>query len=137
MPHNPHDQRSNQTVKKGKDNLHGWDFQNSQGAFCPGNNKIYFIHFLSRFIPIIFSDIDIYYLVLPIIFPTLQLFSINAFVRSGQTATQVPLAFVVMSRKKTRDYEAVLEAIRDRICGGEWSAVKAVADFEKGKKLYL
>ena len=39
--------------------------------------------------------------------PFTQLLSINAFVKSGECAKQVPLVFVVMSSKKKRDYKKV------------------------------
>ena len=40
--------------------------------------------------------------------PFSQLFTINAFVKSGDQATQVPLLFVVMSGMENRDHHAVL-----------------------------
>ena len=39
--------------------------------------------------------------------PFQQLLSINAFVKSGDCAKQVPMVFVVMSSKKKKDYKKV------------------------------
>jgi hypothetical protein len=39
--------------------------------------------------------------------PFTQLLTINAFVRSGDHAKQVPLVYVLMSGRKTKDYKKV------------------------------
>lgn len=43
--------------------------------------------------------------------PFFQLLSIHSFIRSGEFVKQVPLAFVMMSGKRKRDYVKVLKSI--------------------------
>ncbi len=61
--------------------------------------------------------------------PFYQLFSIHAFIRSGQCAKQVPLAFAIMSRRVTQDYVAVLEAVKSAL-PAEPAVECVTADFE-------
>ena len=60
--------------------------------------------------------------------PFTQLFTIHSFVRSGECVKQVPLAFVLMSGKRKRDYRKVLQAIKDKTRGRKLE--KIVLDFE-------
>ena len=47
--------------------------------------------------------------------PFSQLLSIHRYVKGSNCVKQVPLAFVLMSRRKTKDYKAVFKAIRSRL----------------------
>ena len=47
--------------------------------------------------------------------PFTQLFSIHAFIRSGEEVKQIPLAYVVMSGHRTSDYKAIFTALLDRL----------------------
>lgn len=62
--------------------------------------------------------------------PFTQLFSIHAFLKGENgNIKQTPLVMVLMSRRKTKDYIAVLRAILE-LMNGETSMEKAVLDFE-------
>ncbi|XP_041350034.1 uncharacterized protein LOC121369182 isoform X2 [Gigantopelta aegis] len=63
--------------------------------------------------------------------PFVQLFSIHAFLRHDDATKQVPLAFVFMSRRKSKDYRAVFRAIDD-LLPQRAAVLEFVADFETG-----
>ena len=44
--------------------------------------------------------------------PFAQLFTIHSFVRSGECTKQVPLALILMSGKRKRDYRKILRVIK-------------------------
>ena len=62
--------------------------------------------------------------------PFTQLFTINAFVRSGEQAKQVPLLFVLMSGKRKRDYRTVLQEVL-RILPSPPAVRSITLDFEQ------
>ncbi|CAG2211533.1 unnamed protein product [Mytilus edulis] len=63
--------------------------------------------------------------------PWMQMFSIHAFVRSGDSMKQVPLVFCFMSGKSQEDYYQVLRAI-DRRLPEHLKLQGMVVDFEAG-----
>ena len=46
--------------------------------------------------------------------PFSQLWSIHAFIKKGDSMKQVPMVFALMSRKKSKDYKAVSEKVRNK-----------------------
>lgn len=62
--------------------------------------------------------------------PFTQMFSIHSFIHSGGAMKQVPLCFVMMSRRRTMDYHAVFDAILDMLPRPP-RIDEAVLDFEK------
>ena len=60
----------------------------------------------------------------------MQLFTINCFISSGAATKQVPLLYVIMSRRRKRDYLAVFCSLLHLL--PRTSVQKFVADFEKG-----
>ena len=62
--------------------------------------------------------------------PFSQLLTVNAFVRSGDCVKQVPLVFVIMSRRKKRDYKEVFRALCDVLPVAPVVS-KITLDFEK------
>lgn len=61
--------------------------------------------------------------------PFTQLFTINAFVRQGDHAKQVPLLFVLMSSKRKHDYKKVLKKVL-RMLPAAPNVEQVTADFE-------
>ena len=60
----------------------------------------------------------------------MQLFTINCFISSGAAIKQVPLLYVIMSRRRKRDYLAVFCSLLHLL--PRTSVQKFVANFEKG-----
>ena len=60
----------------------------------------------------------------------MQLFTINCFISSGAATKQVPLLYVIMSRRRKKDYLAVFRSLLHLL--PRTSVQKFVADFEKG-----
>ena len=61
--------------------------------------------------------------------PFKQLFSIHAMVRSNEDVLQVPLAFILMSRRQACDYQLILEAIVASFAAPP-SLKRVILDFE-------
>ena len=65
--------------------------------------------------------------------PFVQLFSIHAFVKSDSGGQkQVPLAFVLMSRRTKKDYRQVMKALRRKLPSRAANLREVVVDFEVG-----
>lgn len=62
--------------------------------------------------------------------PFLQMCSIHAFIRKGISAKQVPLCYILMSRRRTVDYTAVFKAVIDAL-PIQPAVTEAILDFEK------
>ena len=62
--------------------------------------------------------------------PFKQLFTINCFLSSGAETKQVPLLYAIMSRRRKKDYKAVLRTILTLL--PRTAVQKFVADFERG-----
>ena len=61
--------------------------------------------------------------------PFHQLFSVHVFIRSGTCTKQIPVAFVIMSRRKQEDYEEVFKALLELV--PQVRVKKVVLDFER------
>lgn len=62
--------------------------------------------------------------------PFKQLMSIHVFIRSGKALKQVPVCFVLMSRRKKKDYKVVLQAILN-LLPSRANVEEIVLDFER------
>ena len=62
--------------------------------------------------------------------PFVQLFSIHSFIRHGSACKQIPLLFVLMSRRRRIDYELVLTEVC-KILPTPPAVTRMVLDFEK------
>ncbi|KAG0719438.1 hypothetical protein GWK47_050452 [Chionoecetes opilio] len=61
--------------------------------------------------------------------PFSQLFSVHAFIKSGTSTKQIPLAFVLMSARNATDYTGVLRAIMELLPGPP-SVTRVMTDYE-------
>jgi len=59
--------------------------------------------------------------------PFVQLFSLHTFVKCDNNVKQVPLVFVLMSRRQAKDYRAVFKELRGLV-NIKWDVI--VSDFE-------
>jgi hypothetical protein len=62
--------------------------------------------------------------------PFSQLLTVHAYVSRGSNDKQFPLVFCLMSRRKAKDYRAVLRAIRCLVPSAVVTSI--VLDFERG-----
>ncbi len=60
--------------------------------------------------------------------PFTQLFTIHSFVQSGKCTKQIPLAFILRSGKRKRDYRKILKVVKDITSNRKLE--KIVLDFE-------
>ncbi|KAG1654554.1 hypothetical protein GQR58_024951 [Nymphon striatum] len=61
--------------------------------------------------------------------PFVQLYSVHAFIRCDDNFKQVPLAFLLMTGRRKRDYKAVLRALKERL-PANLPLQRVVFDFE-------
>lgn len=61
----------------------------------------------------------------------MQLWTIHAMMRSGTQHKQVPLAYVLMSRRQRKDYEKVLQFRFKDILKKQTRVLEFICDFEK------
>ena len=57
-----------------------------------------------------------------------QLFSVHSIARSGEDMKEIPLLFALMSRRRTKDYLAIIQSIVEKL--EKTSVQRIVADFE-------
>jgi len=62
--------------------------------------------------------------------PFVQLLSIHSYIKAAGTMKQVPLMFVLMSRRKTTDYVAVFRELL-MLLPGDPEVIEIVVDFER------
>jgi len=67
--------------------------------------------------------------------PFKQLFTIHAFIKKGDCTKQIPLLYVVMSRRLAIDYVDVFSHILNLLPNKRARVVEAVSDFEESLSL--